>query len=136
LVGKTTTLNQINVDPKIIRGGLFTVVGSGGATEAAISTGGILGYSLPSGKKAKFKGTITVSSFGSNGRLAFNIFDNVAGRIIPVGSVSSNLIGAIDKSFPFEGELENDDFNFTVNGNSGANDGACAVIIEITELPA
>jgi len=133
LVGKTTTLNQINVAPEIIRGGIFTNVGSGAVSEAAISTGGILSYSLPPGKKAKFKGTITPTLFGSNARMSVNIFDNSAGRIIPVG-----MVVAADalKSKTFEGVLENDDFDFTVDGDSAMNNGQLTCIMEITELPA
>jgi len=136
LVGRTSSLNIINVLPAIIRGGLFTVVGSGGATEAAISTGGLLGYSVPPGKKAKFKGTITVTAFGANNRISVNVFDNSAGRIIPVGSVNSDAVNNLNVSKTFEGFLENDDFDFIVNGDNGANNGACTVIVEITELPA
>jgi len=135
LVGKTTTLNQINVIPEIIRGGLFTVVGSGGATEAAISTGGLLSYSLPAGKKAKFKGTLVVTTFGANNRISVNVFDNVAGRIIAVGSSGADASN-VGKTVNFEGTLENDDFDFTVNGDNAANNGQCSVLVSIQELPA
>jgi len=134
LVGKLSTLNQINVNNKIIRGGLYTVVGSGGVTEAAISTGGILGYSLPPGKKAKFKGTITGTLFGTNTRMSVAIFDNSAGRLILVGTVIN--IDGPNVSKVFEGVLENDDFDFTINGNNAANDGELTCIMEIEELPA
>jgi len=133
LVGKTTTLNQINVIPEIIRGGLYTVVGSGGVTEAAISTGGLLGYSLPPGKKAKFKGTLVVTVFGGNNVISVNVFDNAAGRIVAVGSAG---VADIFKTIEFEGTLENDDFDFTINGDSGLNNGQCAVLVSIQELPA
>jgi len=130
-----TSRNQVNVINKVIRGGLYTVVGSGGVTEAAISTGGILGYSVPAGKRAKFKGTITATSFGGNNRMSLDVFDNSAGRIIITGSVSNNPPGAINSSKMFEGVLENDDFDFNISGNSATNDGSLTCIIEIEELP-
>jgi len=135
LSGVQVSTNSVATIPEIIRGGLFTVVGSGGATEAAISTGGILAYGLAAGKKAKFKGSIVVSNFGSNNRISLNVFDNVAGRIIPIGSVSSVNDG-LNKTVFFEGVLESDDFDFTVDGNNAANDGACAILVEIQESPA
>lgn len=130
-----TSRNLVNVINKVLRGGIYTVVGSGGVTEAAISSGGILGYAVPSGKRAKFKGSLTVRSFGSNNTMAINIFDNSAGRIIPVGAVSNNPAGNVNKTIQFEGVLENDDYDFTINGNSVANDGSLDCMMEIEELP-
>jgi len=133
-IAQLISRTQVNVINKIIRGGLYTVVGSGGVTEAAISTGGILGYSLPAGKKAKFKGTITGTAFGTNTRMSIAIFDNSAGRLILVGTVIN--IDGPNVSKQFEGVLENDDFDFTINGNNAANDGSLTCIMEIEELPA
>jgi len=128
--------NVSQVSNKIIRGGIYTNVGSGGVTEAAISTGGILGYNVPTNKKATFKGTLTPIIFNSNSRLALNIFDNVAGRIIQVSSVSSFPVGTNEGiSIQFAGVLESSDFDFIINGNSAANDGSLNCIMDIVELP-
>jgi len=134
-IAQLTSRNQVNVINKVLRGGLYTVIGSGGVTEASISSGGILGYSVPAGKRAVFKGTITVTAFGNNNRISVNIFDNVAGRIIQVGSQTNNPAGALNQSKDFQGVLENSDYDFTINGNSGANDGSATIIMEIEELP-
>jgi len=128
-----TSRNVVNVINKVLRGGLYTVVGSGGVTETSISSGGILGYSVPSGKRAVFKGIITPTSFGSNTKMALNIFDNVAGRIIQVKSMRSTA--QVDDSLAFEGVLENSDYDFIINGNSGSNNGSLTCIMDIEELP-
>jgi len=132
-IAQLTSRNQVNVINKVLRGGLYTVVGSGGVTESSISSGGILGYSVPAGKRAKFKGVITPTAFGSNQKMAINIFDNVAGRIIQIKSMRSTT--QIDDSFAFEGVLENSDYDFIINGNNAQNDGSLTCIMEIEELP-
>jgi len=128
-----TSRNQVNVINKVLRGGLYTVVGSGGVTEASISSGGILGYSVPSGKRAVFHGTITPLGFGSNQIMGLNIFDNVAGRIIPIKTFRSTA--QVNNSEEFQGALENSDYDFIINGNNASNDGSLSCIMEIEELP-
>jgi len=113
------------------RGGLFTVVGTGGATEAAISTGALLAYSVPAGKKTRVRGSLIVTDMGTNTQIRVNVFDNTAGRIIPVG-----IATAIGVLVEWSAVLAGTQFDFTVNGDNAANDGACAVLASIEELPA
>jgi len=129
-----TSRNRVNVINKKDRGGLYTNVTSGGVTEAAIAQGGLLGYSVPAGKIAKFKGTMVITVSGGQNRCFVAVVDNSAGRIIPVGSGAA--VADIHKTIEFEGVLENDDMDFTVAGDAGGAGAACSVLVEIEELPA
>jgi len=113
------------------RGGLYTVVGSGGATEASISTGSLLAYSVPTGKRTRMKGTLIVTDLGTNTSIAVNVFDNTAGRLIPVA-----IVTAINVLVEWSAVLATSVFDITISGNDPANDGACAVLASIEELPA
>jgi len=136
-IATLTSRNQVNVLNKIVRGGLYTNITSGGVTEAAIDQGGVLGYSVPAGKKAKFKGTIVVTSAGSQNRIFIATVDNVAGRIVPVGSVNCAFAAhKIQTTFLFDGVLENSSMDFTVAGDIGSGGGAASIMVEIEELPA
>jgi len=112
------------------RGGLYTVVGSGGATEASISTGSLIGYTVPAGKRTKLRGSMIVTNLGSNTVIRVNVFDNTAGRIIPVA-----ISAVINTVIEWSAVLASSVFDITINGDNGANDGACAVLASIEELP-
>jgi len=137
-IAQLISRNQVNVINKIDRGGLYTAITSGGVTEAAIDQGGLLGYSVPAGKKAKFKGTLVVTIGGSQGRVSVAVVDNVAGRIVPVGS--ANLLVAstpdLNRTVEFSGVLENSNMDFTVIGDQGAGGASASIMVEIEELPA
>jgi len=112
------------------RGGLYTVVGSGGATEASISTGSLLAYSVPAGKRTRMRGTLIVTDLGSNTALRVNVFDNTAGRLIPVA-----IVATINVLVEWSAVLANSVFDITISGDNAANDGACAVLASVEELP-
>jgi len=131
-----TSRNQVNVLNKIVRGGLYTNITSGGVTEAAIAQGGILGYSVPAGKKAKFEGSLVVTVDGGQSIVFVAVVDNVAGRIIPVGSAQVNTAQQTNRTIQFKGVLENENMDFTVAGNLGTGPASASILIEIEELPA
>jgi len=128
MVGRIGSYNQIQKLPTQIRGGIFTVVGSGGFTEAGISQGAFATYRPAVGHRAIIKGTITLRALGTNTEIEATIFDNVAGRTIPIAKV----IATVPKA-DFEVEVDRD-ITLGVRGDNVANDGSCEVIAFIREV--
>lgn len=128
MVGKRTSLNSIQKLPTIIRGGIFTVVGSGGFTEAPITAGGWATYRAAVGHRAIIKGTIVLNALGSNTLIEATIFDNVAGRTIPIAQIN-----AANPKQSFEVEVDRD-FTCGARGDNAANDGSCEIISFIREV--
>jgi len=113
------------------RGGLYTVIGSGGVTEASISTGGLLGYTIPAGKKTRMRGSLMVTDLGTNTQIRVNVFDSTAGRIVPIA-----ISTAVGLQINWSTVLAGAQFTITINGDNAANDGAAAILASIEELPA
>jgi len=113
----------------IIRGGKFTVVGSGGSTEQPIDAGGWATYRPAVGTRALIKGTLTLLALGSNTFLSVTVFDNTAGRLIEIARVDAN-----QPSVEFEIEIQRE-FTCSVTGDNAANDGSCDVLSYVRELP-
>lgn len=128
MVGRIAAYNQIQKLPTIIRGGIFTVVGSGGFTEAPITAGGWATYRPAVGHRALIKGTIVLNALGTNTLLEAVVFDNVAGRQIPVAQIN-----ATNPKQSFEVEIDRD-FTCLVRGDDVANDGSCEVMAFIREV--
>ena len=129
LVGKRTTLNILQKVPTQIRGGIMTVVGSGGFTEAGISQGAWSTYRAAVGNRAIIKGSLVLNALGTNVFIEATVFDNVNGRIIPVARVDAN-----QPSDKFEVEVDRE-LTPGVRGDNAANDGSCEVIAYIHEVP-
>jgi len=92
---------------------------------------------VPAGKIAKFKGTIVLTLAGNQNRVFLAIVDNVAGRIIPVGSVNAAFAAnQIHRTIEFQGVLENEDMDFTVAGDNSGTGGEASIMLQIEELPA
>jgi len=129
MVGSRTSLNQLQKLPTIIRGGIFTVVGSGGFTEAGISQGAWASYRAAVGNRALIKGTITLRALGTNTLIEPTVFDTVNGRIIPVAQIN-----AANPKQNFEVEVDRA-FTMSMRGDNAANDGSCELIAFIQEVP-
>jgi len=112
------------------RGGLYSVIGTGATTEAALSTGSLLNYTVPANKKTKVTGSLVATAMGTNTAIRVNVFDNTAGRIIPVATVT-----AANTPVFFNFTLASSVFTVTLNGDNAANDGAAACIVSLEELP-
>ena len=122
-------MNETQKLPDIIRGGIFTVLGSGGFTEAGISQGAWASYRAPAGTRAVIKGTVVLRALGTNTEIEPTIFDTVNGRIIPIAKV----IATVPKA-DFEVEVDND-FTMSMRGDNAADDGSCEIIAFIREVP-
>lgn len=129
LVGRRTTLNTLQKVPTQIRGGIFTVVGSGGFTEAAISQGGWATYRGAVGNRAIIKGSLVLNALGTNVFIEATVFDTVNGRIVPIARVD-----ATQPTDRFETEVDRN-FTMGVRGDNPANDGSCEIIAFIHEVP-
>ena len=130
MVSKTTARNQTQKLNRQIRGSIVTVLGSGGSTQAGFADGVVTGYEPPEGKKAIIKGQISLKAIGSNTLMGINTFDQGAGRISRIATVSAAVLTS-----RFEIVLQND-MVLNFSGDNNANDGSLDCNIEIEELPA
>lgn len=128
-MGVRTSITSVQVVPTQIRGGIFTVVGSGGFTEAPISQGGWATYRAVVAHRAIIKGTVTLRALGTNTEIEPTIFDTTNGRTIPIAKVTAT----VPKS-DFLVEVDRD-FILGMRGDNVANDGSCEIISFIQEVP-
>lgn len=129
MVSKTQARNTTQRISEILRGSRLTVWGSGGFTESQVGDGIVTTYSPPAGKKARIKGTLSVTSLGTNTRLGIGIFDSVTTFIDEIQTL--NAVG----STYFE-VLIGPNQNLIFTGDNVANDGTGGCAISIEELPA
>ncbi len=122
--------NQTQRLNRQIRGSLVTVLGSGGSTQAGFADGIVTGYEPPENKKAIVRGQISLRAIGSNTTMSINTFDQSAGRISKIATISSSVLIS-----QFEVVLQND-MVLNFSGDNSANDGSLDCNIEIEELPA
>lgn len=130
MVGVRTFSNLLQKIDTIIRGGVWTGVGSGASSEAAIGLGGWGNYRSAVGHRGLIRGTLVLNSLGTNTFLEATVFDTVNGRIIPVARVDAN-----NTSVNFETEVDRD-FIMGMRGDNAANDGSCEIITHVQEVPA
>ncbi len=127
--GVRTYSNALQKIDTIIRGGVFTVVGSGSNTEAPISQGGWKTYRAAVGHRAIIKGTMVLNALGTNTFMEVTVFDVNNGRTIPVARVDAN-----QSSDSFEVEVDRD-FTMNVRGDNVADDGSFELIVHVQEVP-
>lgn len=128
-MGVRTSLSSLQAIPTQIRGGIFTVVGSGGFTEAGISQGPWASYRAAVGNRALIKGVVTLRALGTNTLIEPTVFDTVNGRIIPIAQIN-----VANPKQNFEVEVDRN-FTMSMRGDNAANDGSCELISFIQEVP-
>lgn len=128
MVGKRTTLNVLQKVPTQIRGGIFTVVGSGSNSEAEISQGGWKTYRPAIGHRAIIKGKMGLRALGTNTFMELTMFDNVNGRTVAVARVDVN-----QPSDSFEFEVDRD-ITLNARGDDVADDGSFDCIAFVQEV--
>lgn len=130
--------NSSQAEQSIIRGGRLTVVGSGGFTETDMIQGGLANYEVPSRKSARIRGTLILTSLGTdNTFIQVQFIDNQSGRTIPVARAT-----VVGQTVTFDIKLAQVrvrppagiDMQMNVIGD-GVNDGTAEWQAQITELP-
>lgn len=121
--------------PAIVRGSHFTNIQVGSSSSQCFNSGCVESYSPPVGKKARIKGTLSVTAFGAQIRIVLNQFDNVTGFNIVIAALSNFTNGGQTAgTVNFETEI-NSDQDFNVRGNSGGSGATGDCVMAIEELP-